>query len=85
VQTIHARHGDVEDDDVEVGVLHRQRPHGVSDLQHDGVRAEPSEQGGETVADDRMIVDHQEFHIVDYGMPKRPATRGGQSCSDARS
>jgi hypothetical protein len=55
---------------------HRQRPRGVSDLKHDGVGAEPPKQGDQTVADDRMIVNHQEFHVIDYGTPKQRATSG---------
>jgi hypothetical protein len=57
----------------------RKRAPGVADLQNDRARPHLPQQGGEAVAHDRMIVDHQQFHALEYGAPKRRRTRGPKS------
>ena len=80
-QTVHSRHGDVQDDDVEIGVRRdeRKRSLGVPDLQNVRAGSQLPEQGGEAVAHDRMIVDHQHLHAHDYGALKGRRTTGRKS------
>jgi hypothetical protein len=57
----------------------RERLLGVSGLQNERVALQLSEQRGEAIAHDGMIVDDQEFHAPDYGTPRSLRTRGRRS------
>ena len=63
-EPVQSGQNDVEDDDVEIGVLRdeRKRLRCVPGFQNRSVGFELPEQGREPVPDDRMIVDDQNLH-----------------------
>ena len=61
---VEPRQREVENDDVEIGMLggKRQRPGRVARLQNRGVRPQLLQKGGQPFADDGVIVDDEQSH-----------------------
>jgi hypothetical protein len=56
-----------------------QRMLGIACLQNDCLRPDLRQYGGETCAEDRMIVDDQHFHATDYCACGKRRTSGQKS------
>jgi hypothetical protein len=83
-KTIDARHGDIQNDSIQICVLgdERQRLGGIAGLQDYGLRSHLPEQRGETVAEDRVIVDDEQLH-PSYIVAERSGEQVNESLGSA--
>jgi len=75
---VEPRQREVENDDVEIGMLgnERQRPGRVAGLQNCGVRPQLLQKGGKPLADDGVIVDDEQSHDSALSDSRWPKARG---------
>src|SRR5271154_6285010 len=69
-QTVQSWHDDIQNDDIEVGMLRdqRERLSRIPGFEDVGVRSDLPKQGGETLAKHGMIINNEQLHVSTIGL-----------------